>query len=239
MSAGEETNLARLTRREFADRMASGGLRACIVPVGATEQHHAHLAFGNDWRSVFCIAQRTAERLRPHVLVAPAVMAGVSEHHMKHPGTLTLRPATFLAVLDDVVHSMVRAGFTNVLVLNGHGGNNAPVAGVWDQLLRLHRVNLQYLSYWDVLDAGDAAELLRGGSRMPEDLPGHAAEFETALALAAFPEDVRRGRATGTAALADADQGREFLRRIVERLTAYLQEMIDGTRVAEVPPFYP
>ena len=38
---------------------------------------------------------------------------------------------------------------------------------------------------------------------------------------------------------ATAAQGDEFLERIVNRLCGYLQEMIDGERVAEIPPFHP
>src|ERR1043166_2562564 len=115
-----ETLLRRLTRREFRERMQSGELQACIIPVAAIEQHLEHLAMEHDWRSVSHIAVSVAERLHPHVLVAEGLMAGISEHHMRHAGTLSLRPGTFLAVLADLTDSVVRAGFNNVLILNGH-----------------------------------------------------------------------------------------------------------------------
>jgi len=231
------------TRREFRERMQSGELKACIIPLAAIEQHLEHLAMEHDWRSVNHVAVAVAERLRPNVLVAEGLMAGISEHHMSHPGTLSLRPGTFLTVLADLIESVVRAGFKNVLVLNGHGGNTAPVSGVWDQMLRLNQVNLHFLSYWEVLTAADAKELLRGGHELPSDLPGHAQEFETAFALAAFPENVRTNmwadQADQKPSMAKAAQGEEFIKRIVERVTAYLQEMIDGKRVAKVPPYFP
>src|SRR6266446_2025153 len=179
------------TRREFRERMQSGELKVCIIPVAAIEQHLEHLAIEHDWRSVCHVAVAVAERLRPHVLVAEGLMAGISEHHMRHPGTLSLRPGTFLAVLSDLIDSVVRAGFKNVLVLNGHGGNISACQAAWDQFLRFYQVNLQFLCYWDVLREADAKELLKSGQRLPDDLPGHAQEFETALALAAFPENVR------------------------------------------------
>src|ERR1041385_7979246 len=136
-----EILLRKLTRREFRQRLESGQLKACIIPVAAIEQHLEHLAMEHDWRSVGHLAAAVAERLRPEVLVAEAVMAGISEHHMRHPGTLSLQPGTFLAVLSDLVNSVVRAGFKNVLVLNGHGGNVAPCRGVWDQFLRINQIN--------------------------------------------------------------------------------------------------
>jgi creatinine amidohydrolase len=233
----------KLTRREFRERMQSGELKACIIPIAAIEQHLEHLAMEHDWRSVCHVASAVAERLRPHVLVAEGLMAGISEHHMRHPGTLSLRPGTFLAVLSDLIESEARAGFKNILVLNGHGGNVAPVNGTWEQFLRLNQVNLHFLSYWDVLTSADAKELLKSGHQLPNDLPGHAQEFETAFALAAFPENVRTKMWTDQTdkkpALANPGQGKEFIKRIVERVALYQQEMMDGKRIATIPEYFP
>jgi creatinine amidohydrolase len=241
--SGSSVWLGSLTRREFRERMRSGELQACVVPVAAIEQHLEHLAMEHDWKSVCHVAGAVAEALQPRVLVAPGLMAGISEHHMRHGGTLTLQPGTFLAVLSDLVDSVVRAGFRNVLVLNGHGGNIRPLEGVWDQFLRRFQVNLHFLSYWEVLTEADARELLRGGHQLPTDLPGHAQEFETAIGLAAFPGNVRttvwKDQADPAPALATAEQGRQFLNRIVERVSGFLVDMIEGRRVAEIPPFFP
>lgn len=238
-----EVLLRKHTRREFRERMKSGELKACIIPVAAIEQHLEHLAMEHDWRSVCHVAVAVAERLRPQVVVAEGLMAGISEHHMRHPGTLTLRPGTFLAVLGDLIDSMARAGFKNILVLNGHGGNNTPCRAVWEQFQRLSQVNLHFLPYWDVLTEVDAKELLKGGHRLPSDLPGHAQEFETSFALAAFPENVRtdmwKDQVDQKPSLATAETGRVFIERAVERVALYLQEMIDGKRVAPTPPFFP
>ncbi len=235
--------LGKLTRREFRSRMQSGELQACLIPVAAIEQHLEHLAMEHDWRSASLVAERVAAKLAPRVLVASGLMAGVSEHHMRHPGTLSLRPGTFLAVVGDLLDSMVRAGFRNILVLNGHGGNIAPCRGVWDQFQRLAGVNVLFLSYWDVLSEQDARELLRSGHALPTDLPGHAQEFETATALAAFPENVRTDIWTDQPdqkpSLATASSGEEFLRRIVDRVAQYVQDMIDGKRVEPTPDYFP
>ena len=238
-----EVLLRKLTRREFRQRMQSGELKACVIPVAAIEQHLEHLAMEHDWRSVGHVAVAVAARLRPRVLVAEGLLAGISEHHMRHPGTLSLQPGTFLAVLSDLIDSVVRAGFKNVLVLNGHGGNTASCRATWDQFLRRYQVNLHFLSYWDVLTEADAKDLLQTGHRLPDDLPGHAQEFETAIALAAFPENVRTDVWTdqpdSSPARATPAQGRQFIERIVERVTDYLEEIIDGKRIARVPPFFP
>lgn len=243
MIEDSEVLLRKLTRREFRQRMEAGELKACIIPTAAIEQHLEHMAMEHDWRSAVLVASQVAEKLRPNVLVAEGIMMGISEHHMKHPGTLTLSPGIFLSALSDLIGSVVRAGFQNILVLNGHGGNTAPCRAVWDQFQRLHRVNLHFLPYWEVLNESDAKELLQGGHRIPDDLPGHAQEFETAIALAAFPENVRQDmwmdQPDKRPSKATADRGIILLERIVERVATYLTGMIDGKRCAEIPPYFP
>ncbi len=229
--------LGKLTRREFRQRMQSGELAGCILPVAAIEQHLEHLAMEHDWRSVNVVAEAVAQRLAPRVLVAQGLMAGISEHHMRHPGTLTLKPGTFLAVLYDLIDSLARAGFRHILVLNGHGGNIAACRGAWDQFLQMSGVNLHFLPYWDVLDpALVQAHLTTGVS------PGHAQEFETALALAAFPENVRReavaDQSDSAPAAARAEVGQVLLESIIESVASYLEDMLAGRRVAEIPPFF-
>ncbi|MDG2383670.1 MAG: creatininase family protein [Pirellulaceae bacterium] len=235
--------LRKLTRREFRERMDSGELKACILPVAAIEQHLEHLAMEHDWRSVTAVALQVAQNLSPSVLVAEALMVGISEHHMNHPGTLTLRPGTFLAVLNDLIRSLTKAGFTNILVLNGHGGNMQPCQAVWDQFVREFQINLEFFSYWDVLNESDAVDLLKSGHRLPDDLPGHAQEFETAIAMSEFGENVResamRSQADQTPTHATQAQGAEFMERIVERLTEHLEKLIRGERKIKVPAFHP
>lgn len=236
MTTSESVLLHKHTRREFRTRMQSGELQACILPVAAIEQHLEHMAMEHDWRSVNHIAEQVAERLSPRVIVAQGLMTGISEHHMKHIGSLSLTPATFLAVLGDLIDSVVRAGFRNVLVLNGHGGNIAACRAVWDQMLRRFQVNLHFLPYWDTLTAEDALLL------QTKSIPGHAQEFETAFALAAFPENVRADAVSDqpdtSPALATAEAGQQLIDRTVDRVAQYVTEMMDGTRVAEVPPFF-
>jgi creatinine amidohydrolase len=217
--------------------MGSGELKAAILPLAATEQHLEHLAMEHDWRSAQHIAVEVALKLAPQVVVAEPLQVGISEHHMSHPGTLTLQPGTMMVVVSDLIDSLIRGGFHNILLLNGHGGNVAPFNNVWDQYLRKFQVNLQFLPYWDVLTQEDA-ELLE-----TKVLPGHAQEFETAFGLAAFPDNVRtdmwEDQDDKAPALATAENGQILIDRTVDRVATYLQEMIDGQRVAEVPAFFP
>lgn len=230
--------LTRHTRREFRERMESGELRACIIPVAATEQHLEHLAMEHDWRSCMHIAVEVARRLQPSVLVVPSMNIGISEHHMRHIGTLSATPGSWLGVLHDTIRSMHHAGFRNILVLNGHGGNVAPCQGMWSQFLQRFECNVQFHSYWDFLPEEEARRHLKTGR-----WPGHAQEFETAFALAAFPENVRqdamRDQPDQEPLSATAETGAVLIEAIVAHVAAHVTGMMDGTHVAEIPPFHP
>lgn len=230
--------LTRHTRREFRERMESGELKACIIPVAATEQHLEHLAMEHDWRSCLHIAVEVALRLQPAAIVAPSMNIGISEHHMRHIGTLSATPGSWLGVLHDTIRSMHHAGFRNILVLNGHGGNVAPCENVWGQFLQRFEINLQFVSYWDLLPREVAEAHLTTGR-----CPGHAQEFETAFALAAFPDNVRRDamqdQADREPLAATAEAGAAMIEAIVENVQKLVAGMIDGSNVAEIPPFQP
>ena len=225
------------TRREFRERLTSGELQGCIVPVAATEQHLEHLAMEHDARSVTFVAEEVAKKLSPRVVVTPTVSMGISEHHMRHPGTVSLMPGTFLSVLEDVMRSMRTAGFENILVLNGHGGNMAPVAGCWGQFLLRMQGNMHFCSYWDLLPKDEAEPHLQ-----TKRYPGHAQEFETAFALGAFAENVRKDAIADQedqeAVEATAEAGKAMLEAIVANVSEYMEEILDGRRVAEIPPFF-
>ncbi len=74
-----------------------------LVPIGSTEQHGPNLGLGQDHLIAQAFCERAAERLSPRLLALPAIPWGISDHHMNFAGSMTLRPETFLDLLEDVV----------------------------------------------------------------------------------------------------------------------------------------
>ncbi len=101
---------------------------AIIIPLGSIEQHGRHLPLGTDMYEAVETAKLIAQKA--DVLVAPVVTAGLSPHHMGFPGTITLSPETFEAVVFETAQSLIRHGFRKILIFNGHGGNNVSVANI-------------------------------------------------------------------------------------------------------------
>lgn len=105
-----------------------------IIPVGSVEQHGKHLPLGSDTYQAVEICLRIGQK--SGVLVAPVVLAGISEHHLGFPGTLALSPTTFEAVVFETAQSLVAHGFRRIMVYTGHGGNYASVTSVVQRINR-------------------------------------------------------------------------------------------------------
>jgi len=105
--------------------------RGVIVPLGSTEQHGPTGAIGTDALTAEAVALEVGRR--SGVLVTPVQAFGMAEHHLGFPGTISLQPATLLAVLHDLVLSLARHGFDRIYVINGHGGNIATTRAAFAQ----------------------------------------------------------------------------------------------------------
>jgi creatinine amidohydrolase len=174
------------TRREFREAVEGNTLKAMIVPTGSTEQHNEHLAMIQDTASTTLVAQQAALALYPQVMVATPVPVGISPHWMDRKGTLTLRRETFLAVVYEICESLKTHGITRILILNGHGGNVAPLKESVEDFRKKLGIRIRAHSYWEAYSRETVKKYMASGAA-----PGHAGEFETSFAMAAFPERVR------------------------------------------------
>lgn len=236
------------TRREIREAIEQGRLKAAIVPTGSTEQHNEHLAMILDTAAATRIAQLAALRLYPQVTVATPVPVGISPYWMDRKGTLTLRKETFLAVVYEICESLQKHGLRAILILNGHGGNDAPLKESLPEFRRKLGIRVDAHSYWEAYSPEVAKKYLAGGR-----LPGHAGEFETSLALAAFPQRVHWDEVdyvkvkdrlgirdpesarqdeefAREARLATAAKGEVLLGIAVDWVTARLQEMMASSQ---------
>jgi creatinine amidohydrolase len=200
--------LADLSSPETRDLLPT--IELVLIPVGAHEQHGPNIAVSTDTVSADALCRAAAGVLGPRVAVAPAIPWGISWHHMRFPGTISLRPATLTALLEDIVGSLHAHGFGRFLVVNGHGGNSAVIATAVEQIKQETGVPLIAAIFGYALIAEQAKSLL------PATGIGHGGADEAALVMAVEPHRAKpdafagpdlTGAQTETAALLRAYGG--------------------------------
>jgi len=163
-------------RHEFLEALEHDPV--VIVPTGSVEQHGPHCPADLDISIPLYLAARVAQRIDDFpVLVAPPLWFGLAHYNLGFPGTITLGAATYMAVLADVCRSIHRNGFHRLVVVNGHGGNDAPNRVVRDMLAE-EDVFLVAYSWWTSVEK----ELL-AWSEADEGSVGHGGEWETSVQL--------------------------------------------------------
>jgi creatinine amidohydrolase len=198
--------LGELTTDEAAAAVARGTV--VLLPVGAFEQHGPGLPLATDQVRADAVCDLVGERLPERVVVGPPVPVGVSPHHLAFAGTMTLRPATFVAVVREYVESLAGHGWRRFLVVTGHGGNNAALGVLTQDLLR-ERPDLEVA--WTPVTAL-ASDVVAGLD--VSEVHGHSGEAETAQMLHVAPHLVRTERLTpGTTRLDELDPLARLARR--------------------------
>lgn len=172
---------ADLTRSEIAAARDAGAL--VVIPIGATEQHADHLPVGTDSLTAGRLSLLAAQAAMTPVLVAPTIAVAFSPHHASWPGTLTLSLATLGAVIGDITASIERVGFKRQLLVNGHGGNRAPLSSICLELVAGGR-EVGFVDYFGP-PAAEINAIMTGGRGGVT----HAAEAETSLVMALEQDD--------------------------------------------------
>lgn len=175
------------TRKEVREWIASGDLKAAIIPTGSTEQHNEHMAMCMDTEAALLISQQVALKLYPKVIVTTPVPFGICPFWMNRQGTITVRKEIFKGLVYDICCSMKAHGINTMLIVNGHGGNSRALNELVPEIRSELGITIDGFSYWRSIPREQRKEFTDSGI-----IPGHADEFETSFALAAFPERIRR-----------------------------------------------
>jgi creatinine amidohydrolase len=116
-----------------------------ILVIGACEQH-AYLSLLSDIKIPLAMADTASQQTG--VLVAPPLNFGSSPYFLAYPGTLSLRLSTLMDTVEDVVRSAYGQGFRQILVLNGHGGNNGVKIRLGELANQLDDLRVQWYAWW-------------------------------------------------------------------------------------------
>lgn len=184
--SGKKVHWQEFLRHEFLAALDQRPV--IIVPVGSVEQHGPHCPQDVDISVPFHLAISAADAINDFpVIVAPPVTYGFTHYNMGEVGTITLGLEVFISVLCEVTRSIWANGFQRIILLNGHGGNEAPTK-VTSVKLAEEDIWAVALTYWNMA----LPELAEWGES--DSSIGHAGEWETSLQMHLRPHLVDADR---------------------------------------------
>ncbi|MDA1313911.1 MAG: creatininase family protein [Acidobacteria bacterium] len=176
-----------LARSEFPALLENDPV--VILPIGSLEQHGPHCPVDMDISIPYHLAAATAEGIDDFpVVVGPPVWTGFTHYNMGGYGTITVRLETFIAVVSDICRSIKANGFDRIIMVNGHGGNVAPVTAIANKLAQEDIMTLS-LPYWNLVD-----QEMKDWSTADLRGPGHGGEWETSFQMYLRPHLVHMDR---------------------------------------------
>jgi len=176
--------LSDLTWPEAKMRFDTGAV--VVVPIGAASKEHGHhLPLATDWILAQGIMDRVLAELP--VVAAPILGHGYYPAFRHYPGSQHLNPATFGAVVDEVLAGFVAQGVKRLVLLNT-GVSTTPVLTVLvREFYERHRVRVMCAN---ITALGRDTDAL-----MSQKFGGHGDEHETSILLALAPDKVRMDKA--------------------------------------------
>lgn len=164
--------LGDMTAATFAQAVAANPV--VLLPLGSHEDHGPHLPMGD-----YLLAEQLAVRIAQAAtdkgiatFVAPCLPFGVADYFGATPGGLALSPASFRAVLAELLGSLLGHGLSNIVILNGHGGNVPVIHEVTLEIRRTRNVILPSFYLWKI--ARQIMEVRLGAGS--QERFGHGAE---------------------------------------------------------------
>ena len=152
-----------------------------ILPIGTVESHGA-CAIGTDNFIPENLAQIIYDDV--NALIAPPIYHGFTGTSISQfPGSITVREEIFEEYIYDVLKDLVRTGFRNILVINGHGGNTESVKNAFARLHVETGAHFMIVDWWKI--AWNLAEEVYGQRPIQS---GHGDLEEAALVLSMNPD---------------------------------------------------
>ena len=156
--------------------LVPGKINTIILPVGTVEAHGS-ACLGTDNFIPETIADGIAERL--NALIAPTVNYGITKSLYRYNGGSTISPSIFGPYVREILDSFADTGFRNIILLNGHGGNNAALKSVAYEFHKDGARNIAVIHWWELCSEMTCEFFGHHG--------GHAGTDETAMVQAIDP----------------------------------------------------
>ncbi len=235
-----EMNL--ITWQEFSSFVPEK-IETVLLPVGSIEPHGV-IPNGTDNLAPQAMSREIAPRV--DALIAPTLNYGITETMAAYPGAVSVRADSYAPFIADILRGLAGNRFKNIIILNGHGGNTDALKQAATTVSNQCRVRILVVNWWSLASEDTLAVFDQNG--------GHAGNNETAYMQAVVPEHIHPeqydpemavvnpvGNAWYAVPVAasillyekgqgyptfDRKQAEEYFRRVNDRVTNLIQEII-------------
>lgn len=194
-----EVRLERLSQPEAEARLRA--TRLVVLAPGSIEQHGPHLPLGTDAFAAEALAEEVARKM--DATLVPLPLVGVSPYHLSWAGSLTLKPQTFIAFVEDICECLVQHGVEKLIFVNWHEGNTPTLRVVGDIVQRKFNVRVV------VADSPLIANKIFGKRAQLT----HAGNLEAAGVMMYDASLVNLSKATNPTPEEEGDRGHEIFRQ--------------------------
>jgi creatinine amidohydrolase len=116
------TRFEELTAPDYINAVEKSS-KTCLLPIGVFEKHGPHLPLGTDLYIAREEALRAAEK--EYTVVFPWYYFSQINEAKHQPGVIAYSPELIWKILQETLDELSRNGFKKIIIVNGHGGNNA------------------------------------------------------------------------------------------------------------------
>lgn len=171
-----------LTAPDFVKAVEKSS-RTCIIPIGVFEKHGAQLPLGTDLYMAREYALRAAEQ--EYTIVFPWYYFSQINEARHQPGTIAYSPELIWKVLQETLDELSRNGFDKIILVNGHGGNNAFLNYFGMAQLSERR---NYSLYWFRPERNKEVAAKAERLSQADNTDSHAGNSETSMMEAVKPD---------------------------------------------------
>lgn len=164
--------------------------KTCIIPIGVFEKHGPQLPLGTDLYMSRELSLRAAEQ--EYAVVFPWYYFSQINEARHQPGTIAYTPELIWKVLQETLDELSRNGFERIIIVNGHGGNNAFLNFFGMAQLSEPR---DYSLYWFRPESNDEVEKKAIELSQYDKYDQHAGNSESSEMAAAYPDKIHLDRA--------------------------------------------
>jgi len=170
-----------LTTPDFVKAVEKSA-KTCIIPVGVFEKHGPHLPLGTDLYLSREYVLRAVEK--EYAVVFPWYYFSQINEAKHQPGTIAYSPELIWKMLQETLDELNRNGFEKIIIVNGHGGNNAFLN--YFGMVQLSEPRKYSLYWFRPEDNPEIAKIVTELTQ-PDKSDAHAGNSETSEMMAARP----------------------------------------------------